>query len=143
MVVQLAISWSMSVTVIVPALIFSIVGRLSGAGGSTFSAAAVLSGCASYDNNYLRPEDFAAYLERDGVKVDGTRPLPGDPFRATSGCAIMIDGNEIGVYKYDRSSSVQEKRVETFRESRSRSRSAARSCSSGSKKIRRNGGFSR
>jgi len=74
--------------------------------------AAVLSGCASYDNNYLRPEDFAAYLERDGVKVDGTRPLPGDPFRATSGCAIMIDGNEIGVYKYDRSSSVQEKRVE-------------------------------
>lgn len=76
------------------------------------AAAAVLSGCASYDNNYLRPEDFAAYLERDGVKVDGTRPLPGDPFRATSGCAIMIDGNEIGVYKYDRSSSVQEKRVE-------------------------------
>lgn len=72
----------------------------------------MLSGCASYDNNYLRPEDFAAYLERDGVKVDGTRPPAGDPFRATSGCAIMIDGNEIGVYKYDRSSSVQEKRVE-------------------------------
>ena len=60
------------------------------------AAAAVLSGCASYDNNYLRPEDFAAYLERDGVKVDGTRPLPGDPFRATSGCAIMIDGNATG-----------------------------------------------
>ena len=49
------------------------------------AAAAFLAGCASFDNNYLRPEDFAAYLERNGIKVEGTRPLTGDPFRATSG----------------------------------------------------------
>jgi len=75
------------------------------------AAAAFFAGCASFDNNYLKPEDFAAYLERDGIKVEGTRPLPGDPFRATNGCAVKVDGNEIGVYKYDRSSSVQDKRI--------------------------------
>lgn len=75
------------------------------------AAAAFFAGCASFNNNYLRPEDFAAYLERNGVKVEGTRPLPGDPFRATSGCAVKVDGNEIGVYKFDRGSSVQDKRI--------------------------------
>ena len=80
------------------------------------AAAAFLAGCASFDNNYLRPEDFAAYLERNGIKVEGTRPLPGDPFRATSGCAVKVDGSEIGVYKYDRSSSVQDKRITRIEE---------------------------
>lgn len=74
--------------------------------------AALLFGCAVYENNYLRPEDFASYLERSGMKVDGTRSLSGAPFRATSGCAITIDGSVIGVYKYDRSSNVQAKRIE-------------------------------
>ena len=80
------------------------------------AAAAFLAGCSSFDNNYLRPEDFAAYLERNGVKVEGTRPLPGDPFRATSGCGVKVDGSEIGVYKYDRSSSVQDKRITRIEE---------------------------
>ena len=38
--------------------------------------AAFFAGCTTYDNNYLRPEDFAVYLEREGVKVEGVRPLP-------------------------------------------------------------------
>jgi len=75
------------------------------------AAVLIFAGCTTYDNNYLRPEDFAAYLERAGIKVEGTRPLPGDPFRATSGCAVKVDGSEIGVYKYDRSSSIQDKRI--------------------------------
>lgn len=79
-------------------------------------AAAILAGCVGYNNNYLRPEDFAAYLERNGVKVEGTRVLPGDPFRATSGCAVIVAGSEIGVYKYDRGSSVQEKRINRIAE---------------------------
>ena len=74
-------------------------------------AAAAISGCAGYDNNYLQPQEFAIYLERNGVKVQGTHPLPGDPFRATSGCAIKVADSEIGVYKYDRSASVQNKRI--------------------------------
>ena len=78
--------------------------------------AAIFTGCATYDNNYLRPEDFAAYLEREGVKVEGTRPLPGEPFRATSGCAVKVADCEVGVYKYDRSSNVQEKRIEKIAE---------------------------
>lgn len=44
------------------------------------------TGCTTIDNNYLRPEDFAGYLTRAGIKVDGVRPLLPDPFRATSGC---------------------------------------------------------
>lgn len=77
---------------------------------------AVLAGCMSIDNNYLRPEDFADYLTRAGIKVDGVRPLLPDPFRATSGCGIMIAGSEIGVYKYDRTSRVQRKRLERLAE---------------------------
>ena len=72
----------------------------------------MFAGCATVDNNYLRPEDFADYLTRAGIKVDGVRPLLPDPFRATSGCGIMIAGSEIGVYKYDRTSRVQRKRLE-------------------------------
>ena len=45
----------------------------------------MFAGCATVDNNYLRPEDFAGYLTRAGIKVDGVRPLLPDPFRATSG----------------------------------------------------------
>ncbi len=78
---------------------------------SVFSTVVFLAGCA-YDNNYLRTEDFATYLEHDGVKVESVRTLRGEPFYATSGCAIMIDGSEIGVYKYDRSSTIQKNRVE-------------------------------
>lgn len=76
----------------------------------------MFAGCATVDNNYLRPEDFADYLTRAGIKVDGVRPLLPDPFRATSGCGIMIAGSEIGVYKYDRTSRVQRKRLERLAE---------------------------
>lgn len=48
--------------------------------------------------------------------MDGVRPLLPDPFRATSGCGIMVDGSEIGVYKYDRTSRVQRKRLERLAE---------------------------
>ncbi len=78
--------------------------------------AAFFAGCTTYDNNYLRPEDFAVYLEREGVKVEGVRPLPGEPFRATSGCAVKVADCEVGVYKYDRSSTVQDKRVKKIAE---------------------------
>ena len=37
------------------------------------------TGCTTIDNNYLRPEDFAGYLTRAGIKVDGVRPLLPDP----------------------------------------------------------------
>lgn len=71
----------------------------------------LLGGCFSADNNYLRPEDFASRLEQAGVKVSSVRALPGAPFKATSGVAIMVEGSEIGVYKYDRTSRVQADRI--------------------------------
>ena len=77
-----------------------------------FLSAGVLffSGCQA-DNNYLTPRDFAARLEDAGIKVTSVRDLPGAPFKATSGAAIMIEGSEIGVYKYDRSTKVQTERI--------------------------------
>ena len=71
----------------------------------------LLAGCA-VNNNFLQPADFAERLRRDGVAVTGVREVSPKPFRATSGCAIMIAGSEIGVYKYDRSVRVQEKRLQ-------------------------------
>ena len=38
------------------------------AGVPALVCAAIFAGCVTYDNNYLRPEDFAVYLEREGVK---------------------------------------------------------------------------
>lgn len=71
----------------------------------------LLSGCYSDDNNYLNPRDFAPRLEAQGIKVTSVRDLPGAPFKATSGAAMMVAGSEIGVYKYDRTSKVQSERV--------------------------------
>ena len=62
----------------------------------------LLAGCA-VNNNFLRPEDFADRLRRDGVTVESVRELPPQPFRATSGSAIKIAGSEIGVYKFEES----------------------------------------
>ena len=70
------------------------------------------AGCSSVRNNYLTPENFKVTLEQHGLKVDGVRELSPDPFRATSGCAFLIDGSEIGVYKYDRNSELQRKKLE-------------------------------
>lgn len=79
----------------------------------------VISGCVffSADNNYLAPEDFATYLERDGIKVGKVRKIPPDPFLATDAVGIEIAGSEIGVYKYDRVSKTQKKRIEELEKS--------------------------
>lgn len=68
-------------------------------------------GCFSGNNNYLSPRDFASRLEAQGIRVTSVRDLPGAPFKATSGAAMMVAGSEIGVYKYDRTSKVQNERV--------------------------------
>ena len=71
----------------------------------------LLSGCYSDNNNYLSPRDFVPRLEEQGIRVASVRDLPGAPFKATSGVAIMVAGSEIGVYKYDRTSKVQSERI--------------------------------
>ena len=82
-----------------------------------FSFAAVLftvllAGCFSPDNNYLEAQDFADHLKRDGLPVGDVRTIPPDPFRANSAVAIKVGDSEIGVYKYDRSTETQKKRIE-------------------------------
>ena len=73
--------------------------------------AVALCGCFSTDNNYLNPRDFASRLQESGIPVSSVRDLPGAPFKATSGAAIMVGNSEIGVYKYDRTSKVQTERI--------------------------------
>ena len=88
---------------------------MSGKTGLLAGFAALLmllpAGCA-VNNNYLQPGDFAERLKRDGLKVESAREVPAQPFRATSGFAIKVAGSEIGVYKFDRTSRVQQKRLE-------------------------------
>ncbi len=69
------------------------------------------TGC-SVDNNYLRPEDFAEYLRRDGIAVESVRKVPPDPFRASDAAAIKVADSEIGVYKYDATARVQRDRID-------------------------------
>ena len=68
------------------------------------------TGCA-VNNNYLHPEDFAEYLKRDGIAVEGVRKLLPDPFRASDAAGIKVAGSEIGVYKYDVTARVQRERL--------------------------------
>ena len=70
----------------------------------------LVGGCA-VDNNYLRPADFADYLRRDGIEVTNVRELRPDPFRATEGAAVTVEGSEVGVYKYDQTAHVQVERL--------------------------------
>ena len=81
-------------------------------GISVAAAALMLSvaGCA-VNNNYLRPEDFAEYLRRDGIAVESVRKMPPDPFRASDAAAIKVAGSEVGVYKYDQTARVQVERL--------------------------------
>ena len=67
-------------------------------------------GC-TVNNNYLHPEDFAEYLRRDGIEVEGVRKLLPDPFRASDAVAIKVAGSEVGVYKYDITARVQRERL--------------------------------
>lgn len=78
---------------------------------AALAAVLMLGGCFSDDNNYLNPRDFASRLQEAGINVASVRDLPGEPFKATSGVAIMVAGSEIGVYKYDRTSKVQSERI--------------------------------
>ena len=70
----------------------------------------LITGC-SVNNNHLRPEEFAEYLRRDGIEVEGVRKLMPDPFRASDAAGIKVAGSEIGVYKYDTTARVQRKRL--------------------------------
>ena len=78
----------------------------------------VLGGCRTYDNNYLRPEDFAVRLREAGLEVKSVRPLSGEPFRATSGAGILIDNSEIGIYKFDITSKPGRDRLEQVKQSK-------------------------
>ena len=77
-----------------------------------FSALLTLfaTGCA-VNNNYLRPEDFADYLRRDGIRVESVRKVPPDPFRASDAAAVKVADSEIGVYKYDTTAGAQRRRL--------------------------------
>ena len=77
----------------------------------------ILTGCA-VENNHLSPEDFAECLRRNDVNVESVRPLPPEPFRATSACAVKVGDSEIGVYKYDLSNATQRRRIERIRSGR-------------------------
>ena len=70
----------------------------------------LVTGC-SVNNNYLHPEDFAEYLRRDGIEVEGVRKVPPHPFRASDAAAIKVAGSEIGVYKYDSTARIQRERL--------------------------------
>ena len=70
------------------------------------------AGCRSVGNNYLEAKDFADFLKRDGLPVENVRIIPPEPFRASSAVAILVGNSEIGVYKYDRTSEMQKKRLD-------------------------------
>ena len=69
-------------------------------------------GCTAPHNNYLEASDFVTLLKQDGLPVGNTRVIPADPFRASSALAVQVGDSEIGVYKYDRTSDFQKKRLD-------------------------------
>ena len=80
----------------------------------------LLSGCSIFDvdNNYLRPEDFARQLAKDGIHVDAVKPLMPQPLSATAAVELKIGPSNIGVYKYDTSIRVQKTRLERIKKNK-------------------------
>lgn len=80
----------------------------------------LLAGCGLFetDNNYLRPEDFARQLTRDGLTVDAVRPLDPQPLSAAAATEIKVGNSNIGVYKYDVNVKVQKARLERIKRSK-------------------------
>ena len=80
----------------------------------------MLAGCSLSDNknNYLRPEDFAAALNKAGLKIEQARRLDPAPLNATEAIELKIAGSGIGVYKFDRSVRVSRDRLERIKKSK-------------------------
>ena len=80
----------------------------------------LLGGCSWFepDNNYLRPEDFARKLTRDGLPVTAMRPLNPQPLSATAAVEMKVGNSNIGVYKFDTSIRIQKVRLERIKKSK-------------------------
>ncbi len=53
------------------------------------------------DNNYLMLGNVVNHLELSGLKIEQAQPLIPELVNASAGVAVMIDKQEIGIYKYD------------------------------------------
>lgn len=53
------------------------------------------------DNNYLVLGNVINHFELSGIKIEQVQPLVPELVNATTGAAIMIDKQEVGIYKYD------------------------------------------
>ena len=62
----------------------------------------VVNGCAwgRYDNNYKTLDDMTRHFVNSDLGVDAVKPVM-PFFGAQSGCSLLIDGTEIGIYKYE------------------------------------------
>jgi hypothetical protein len=62
----------------------------------------LFNGCAigRYDNNYKTMDDMSRHFLNSGLQVDAIHPLM-PFFRAQTACSMLIDGTEIGIYKYE------------------------------------------
>ncbi len=80
----------------------------------------LLTGCALWEvnNNYLRPEDFARRLAKDGIYVDAIRPLNPMPINAGAAVELKIAQANIGVYKFDTSVKAQKNRLEWIKKNK-------------------------
>lgn len=78
-------------------------------------AALLFSGCMTVHNNHRTPLELAQHLVNSGIKVDQAQRLSPDPLRANDALAIMIDGEEIAVYKYNLDTKVQAERLEKIK----------------------------
>ena len=83
-------------------------------------AVMLLPGCSIFenDNNYMRPEDFARQLAKDGIHVDSIKPLMPQPLSASAAVELKIGPSNIGVYKYDTAIKVQRARLERIKKNK-------------------------
>jgi hypothetical protein len=65
-------------------------------------------GCEK-SNNHLTLKDLVDHLVRCGVKVQQVQPVRAELLKADRAVAVNIDGQEVGIYKYD--TNVEKRRV--------------------------------
>jgi hypothetical protein len=69
---------------------------------SAVLVALAINGCAwgRYDNNYKTLDDMTRHFVNSDLNVDVVKPVM-PFFGAQGGCSLLIDGTEIGIYKYE------------------------------------------
>lgn len=81
------------------------------AAAAAFILCACLPSCVSDDNNGVGVKPLLDHFSANGLKVGEVSLLNADAAHADAGFAVVVEGREIGIYKFDNTRKKQKERL--------------------------------